>query len=135
MANAYAESWVRSVVEECLVLILMIHTAHLQRVWLVYITYDYHVSGPPQGIEQLTPITWEGPIDTNLVGRRKVLGGIINECKRPSRCFLRAAAWRSHLVQLEAMFFFLLLHLYEREIYISDCTNYLCPTREMTTLL
>ena len=56
MANAYAESWVRSVVEECLVLILMIHTAHLQRVWLVYITYDYHVSGPPQGIEQLTPI-------------------------------------------------------------------------------
>jgi putative transposase len=81
-ANAYAERWVRTAREECLDLILILNASHLRRVLLEYIDDYYNVARPHQGIEQRTPMPRGQPINTGIVRRRKVLGGIINDYGR-----------------------------------------------------
>lgn len=83
-ANAYSERWVRTVREECLDLILILNAAHLRRVLLEYIDDYYNVARPHQGIEQRTPMPRGQPINTGIVRRRKVLGGIVNDTYRTS---------------------------------------------------
>ena len=80
--NAYAERWVRTAREERLDLILILNSSHLRRVLLEYIDDYYNVARPHQGIEQRTPMPRRQPINTGIVRRRKVLGGIINDYHR-----------------------------------------------------
>src|SRR5688572_18231955 len=56
-ANAYAERWVRTVRQECLDHLLIVHETHLKRVLAEYITF-YNARRPHQGIQQQAPIPY-----------------------------------------------------------------------------
>ncbi len=79
-ANAFAERWIRSVREECLDHVLILHDRHLHRVLKEYVTYFNHAR-PHQGIEQRIPARdkrgGDGPIQC-----RDLLGGIIHDYYR-----------------------------------------------------
>jgi len=79
-ANAFAERWVRIVREECLDYILILSIKHLKRVLVEYSDY-FNASRPHQGLDQLTPIHQQFP-SSGIIHRRKILGGIINDCYR-----------------------------------------------------
>jgi hypothetical protein len=84
-ANAFAERWIRSAREECLDHILILGSAHLQRVLIEFVAY-YNLSRPHQGIEQripgrtgeASPIPQKHSICKGSIQKNKVLGGIIN---------------------------------------------------------
>ncbi len=80
-ANAFAERWIRSVREECLDHLLIVHERHLQRVLREYITY-YNLRRPHQGIDQRCPVSLERAIDGGQIERRDILGGIIHDYYR-----------------------------------------------------
>jgi putative transposase len=81
-ANAFAERCVRTVREECLDHILVLNDAHLRRVLCEYVDSYYNVARLHQGIEQGIPMPRGQPLQSGVVQKRKVLGGIINDYHR-----------------------------------------------------
>jgi transposase InsO family protein len=73
--NAFAESWVRTVREECLNHLLIFNENHLRRVLQTFIDY-YNTARPHQGLEQQSPVPRPRPTSTSLVQRTMVLGFI-----------------------------------------------------------
>ena len=80
-ANAFAERWIRSVREECLDKLLIIHPSHLRRVMRDYVAH-YNSARPHQGIAQQIPIPQRATTPDGPVYARNVLGGIIHEYYR-----------------------------------------------------
>jgi transposase InsO family protein len=80
-ANAFAERWIRSVREECLDKLLIIHPSHLRRVMREYVAH-YNSARPHQGIAQQIPIPQRATMPDGPVYSRNVLGGIIHEYYR-----------------------------------------------------
>lgn len=80
--NAHAERFVRSVRQECLAKLIPIGTAMLRRSLREYVEH-YHLERNHQGMcnQLLTP--YRAPrTETNLVGRRSRLGGVLNFYER-----------------------------------------------------
>ena len=80
-ANAFAERWIRSVREECLDHLLIVHERHLHRVLREYITY-YNQRRPHQGLDQRCPVPLERATEGGRIERRDILGGIIHDYYR-----------------------------------------------------
>ena len=80
-ANAYAERWIRSVRQECMVHILILNERHLRHVLTEYVAF-YNASRPHQGINQQTPIPRIEPKGIGAIVRRDVLGGIVHDYYR-----------------------------------------------------
>ena len=82
-ANCYAERWVRTVRSECTDRMLIYGERHLRT---VLATYAGHYNGHrPHQSRQQRPPDHDMPVVMPLeapVQRRKVLGGVINECYR-----------------------------------------------------
>ncbi len=81
MANAFAERWIRSVREECLDHLRIVHERHLHRVLREYITY-YNQRRPHQGFDQRCPVPMERATEGGRIERRDILGGIIHDYYR-----------------------------------------------------
>ena len=80
-ANAYAESRVRSVREECLDHLIILNENRLRRVLNEYVEY-YNNCRPRQGLDQDSP-SGMGPTSTEgAVRYRNVFGGIIRDYHR-----------------------------------------------------
>ena len=86
-ANAYAERWVRTVRAECTDWILIVGERHLGAVLDGYVSH-YHqhrphrarnLRPPDGGDNTMAPVTG---LTTAGIRRRRVLGGLINECER-----------------------------------------------------
>jgi hypothetical protein len=80
-ANAVAERWIRSLREECLDHLLIIHERHLRRVLIAYIAF-YNEARPHQGIEQLTPIPTNPCSNDGIIQHRDGLGGLLHDYYR-----------------------------------------------------
>jgi putative transposase len=82
-AHCYAERWVRTVRSECTDRMLIYSDAHLRAVLRAYAGH-YNSHRPHQSRQQRPPDHDEStviPLDVP-VQRRKVLGGVINTCRR-----------------------------------------------------
>jgi putative transposase len=86
-ANAHVERCIRTVTEECLDHILILNAVHLRRILLEFTDY-YKLSRPHQSTVQRTLMPYKTSMNTGLIQRRKVLGGIINDYYRSSDCFV-----------------------------------------------
>ena len=83
-ANAFAERWVRSVREECLVHIMVLDENHHRRVLREYGEY-YNQARQHQGAGQTFPVSGLVINTTRPIYRRDILGGIIHSYyKQPS---------------------------------------------------
>ena len=80
-ANAFAERWVRTVREECLNKLLIIHQAHLRRVMREFVAY-HNSARPHQGLDQQIPVGSTAPSGSGPVRCRTVLGGILHDYYR-----------------------------------------------------
>jgi putative transposase len=80
-ANAFAERWVRTVLEECLNKLLIINQAHLRRVMQEFVAY-HNTARPHQGIAQQIPVSHAPASSSGPVRCRNVLGGIIHDYYR-----------------------------------------------------
>ena len=80
-ANAIAERWVGSVRRECLDHLLILSEAHLRRVLAAYVAH-YNQARPHQGLDQRTPLPYDGQGRRGPVRRRDVLGGLLHEYDR-----------------------------------------------------
>jgi putative transposase len=80
-ANAVAERWVRSVREECLDRLLILHPCHLQRVLNEYAEY-YNDRRPHQGLDQQCPAGARWGPGNGDIHRREVLDGVIHDYYR-----------------------------------------------------
>ena len=80
-ANAFAECWIRSVREECLDHLLIVHERHLHRVLGEYIAY-YNQRRPHQGIGQRCPVPLERATEGGRIERRDILGGVLHDYYR-----------------------------------------------------
>lgn len=80
-ANAYAERWVSTIRRECLDRMLIFNERQLVRVLSEYEAH-YNVHRPHRALEQRSP-TESGakmrPLTTDVIRRKEVLGGLINE--------------------------------------------------------
>jgi putative transposase len=77
-ANTLAERWVRSVRNECLDQVLIVHERHLQRVLAEYVAY-FNAWRPHRRLGQRAPCGSAPSAQSNPAGRtigRPVLGGV-----------------------------------------------------------
>ncbi|MHB1319054.1 MAG: integrase core domain-containing protein [Anaerolineae bacterium] len=72
------QRWIRSLREECLHHLLVLHERHLQHVLQAYSAYFNH-RRPHQGLAQQCPLPASACSDKGSVSRRDVLGGIIHD--------------------------------------------------------
>ncbi|MEO0565912.1 MAG: integrase core domain-containing protein, partial [Chloroflexota bacterium] len=80
-ANALAESWIRSIRNECLDKLIIVNASHLRRVVSEYVDF-YNNCRPHQGIQQSRPLEPPDLVRDGPVQRREVLGGVINDYHR-----------------------------------------------------
>jgi putative transposase len=80
-ANAFAESWVRSVREECLDRLIILNERHLHRVLSAYVEF-FNRRRPHQGLGQRCPIPLAAGPHQGDVQRQEILGGIIHDYER-----------------------------------------------------
>jgi putative transposase len=84
-ANAICERFLRSVRQECLDHLLILHERQLQRVLNAYVAY-FNQARPHQGIMQQPPEPYRGPLspdhDDGKVISFSVLGGLHHDYRR-----------------------------------------------------
>ena len=85
-ANAVAERWIRSIREECLDHLVILHEHHLHSVLVEY-RHHFNHRRPHQGLNQQCPVPVLQHSGKSRVHRRDVLGGIIHD-------YYRDAAWQ-----------------------------------------
>lgn len=95
-ANAFAERWVRTVRSECTDRILIFGERHLRTVLTAYVTH-YNRRRPHRSLELRPPADNTDVIrlPVGRIGRRQVLGGLINEYERAGYQGTRSAAKRT----------------------------------------
>jgi len=82
-ANSYAERFVGTLRRECLDHVLILGERHLRKLLGEYARH-YNSHRPHQGLQQSPPLHQPGhPVDiTARIERRRVIGGLISECRR-----------------------------------------------------
>ena len=80
-ANAIAERWIRTVRNECLDHLLLLHERHLGRVLQDYLTY-YNERRPHQGLEGRCPVPLAPGPSVGPIKQRDILGVLIHDYER-----------------------------------------------------
>ena len=81
VANAFAERWVRTVLEDCLDQLLIFSRGQLESVLCQYVRH-YNRARPHRVLHVAVPAPCAGPGHGGTVRRKDLLGGIVHEYER-----------------------------------------------------